>query len=56
VRPQADGDFYSSQECVVLFDATEEGLAMTVLNPFGETIDRLENLMAVRASSRSTTP
>jgi hypothetical protein len=55
-RPQADGVFYSSQECVVLFDATEEGLAMTVLNPFGETIDRLENLMAVRASSRSTTP
>jgi len=44
-RPDAArGCKYTSQEAVMLFDATEAGMSLRVLNPYGEEIDRLENL------------
>ncbi len=38
---------YSSQESLVFFEATEEGLGLRAVNLFGETIDTIENLMAI---------
>jgi hypothetical protein len=44
-RPDAArGSFYTSQEALLLFDADERGMSLRVLNPFGEEVDRVENL------------
>jgi hypothetical protein len=39
---------YSSQEHTVLFEVTEEGLAMEAYSIYGEPIDRIDNLMDVK--------
>lgn len=39
-----DGYFFTSQENVLLFDAEGDRLRLTVLNSFGEEIDRVEDL------------
>jgi hypothetical protein len=38
---------YSSQESLVLFEATADGLRLRAVNLFGETIDTIDNLMAI---------
>lgn len=35
---------FTSQQAVLVFEADERGLALTVYNPFGEQIEHLENL------------
>ncbi|MEM7232610.1 MAG: metallophosphoesterase family protein [Planctomycetota bacterium] len=40
------GHYFSSQENVVLFDAGPDGISLRVLNPRGEVIDSVANLMA----------
>jgi hypothetical protein len=42
------GFHYSSQENVLLFKASGDGLSVDAVNPYGETIDRIENLMSVK--------
>jgi hypothetical protein len=37
---------YSSQENLLLFSANDQGVSLTVLNPYGEIIDELKDLMA----------
>ncbi|MHC4223470.1 MAG: metallophosphoesterase family protein [Planctomycetota bacterium] len=39
---------YSSQHNVFLFEASGTGISLEVLNPFGEVIDRIGNLMEVK--------
>jgi len=39
---------YTSQESVLLFDATPERIGLRVLNPFGEELDRIDNLKEPR--------
>lgn len=41
-----EGYFFTSQENVLLFDAEGDRLRLTVLNSFGETIDRVPDLHA----------
>jgi hypothetical protein len=48
---QADprrGFYYSSQENLLLFTADGEKISLRVVNPYGETIDEIENLMGGR--------
>lgn len=48
---QADprkGYLYSSQENVLIFRAEEEGISLRVYNPYGELIDEVPNLMAIK--------
>lgn len=45
----ASGFYYSSQENVILFDVGEDEISVRVLNPRGELIDKITNLMAVKA-------
>lgn len=40
--------YYSSQENVFIFDADSDRLSLTVYNPYGEVIDRIEDLMAIK--------
>ncbi|MGD8394801.1 MAG: metallophosphoesterase [Candidatus Eiseniibacteriota bacterium] len=42
---------YSSQENVMIFHADRAGIGVRVLNPHGELIDEVENLMAVKKRS-----
>ena len=39
---------YSSQEHTVVFDVTDEGIAMEAYSIYGEPIDRIDNLMDVK--------
>ena len=41
---------------MVIFDATIDGLAMTVLNPYDETTDHIDDLMAVRSATDRSRP
>jgi hypothetical protein len=41
----ARGFFLSSQEAILLFEATELGLSLTALNSFGEELERIDNLL-----------
>jgi len=43
---------YSSQENVVLFHAGPDGVGLEVLNPRGEVIDRVDNLVTARRLER----
>jgi hypothetical protein len=44
-RPGGErGCSFTSQESVLLFDATPERIGLRVLNPFGEELDRIEDL------------
>jgi len=45
----SSGFYYSSQENIIIFDAKETTISMRVLNPRGELIDRITDLMAVKA-------
>ncbi len=50
---QTDGNdtarcYYSSQSNVLMFEVTDKVMSVTVLNPFGEVIDRVADLMAAR--------
>jgi hypothetical protein len=40
--------YYSSQENFFVFKVNKEGLSLTVYNPYGEIIDTIEDLMAVK--------
>lgn len=42
--------YYSSQENIFIFRASDTVISMTVYNPYGEIIDRIENLMAVKSN------
>jgi hypothetical protein len=49
--PEANGCFaFSSQYNLFLLTADEEKISLEVLNPYGDQIDRVENLMAVKRS------
>ncbi len=41
-----DGYRHSSQESILIIDAGEAAISMVVYNPFGEVIDRVDNLLA----------
>ena len=42
------GYYYSSQENVLILEATETGIALKAFNPYGEPIDAVDNLMAIK--------
>ena len=42
---------YSSQENMFLFKAGKNGISMTVINPYGETIDTIEDLLSVKGNN-----
>jgi len=44
-RDPRDGFYYSSQENLILFHATEERISVEVVNPYGERIDWIGDLM-----------
>lgn len=39
---------YSSQENVLIFSAGDRGLSVTVYNPYGGIIDKIDNLMSIK--------
>ncbi len=43
-----DGYYYSSQESLLIFQADEHSVGLTVYNPYGEIIDEVKNLMSRR--------
>ena len=50
-QQQSDGNrhlLYSSQESLVLFEADDKGLRLRAVNLFGETIDIIDDLMAIK--------
>ncbi len=51
-----DGFKYSSQEHTVLFEATEDGITMEVYGIYGELIDKIDNLMAVKETEVTPLP
>lgn len=40
--------YYSSQENVMIFKSFKDGISVTVYNPYGEVVDQIDNLMAVK--------
>jgi hypothetical protein len=47
-RPAEDGFYHSSQEHTSVFTVTEDGLKLEIYSIYGELIDRVDNLMAVK--------
>jgi hypothetical protein len=45
--------YYSSQENIFLIEAGPETISLRVLNPRGETIDHVDDLMAVKRGNRN---
>ena len=45
-KTEIPGHYYSSQENILLFDADESKISVQVLNPRGEVIDEIPDLMA----------
>jgi 3',5'-cyclic AMP phosphodiesterase CpdA len=41
--------YYSSQENFLLFNASKKKISVTVYNPYGDIIDRIDNLLAVKS-------
>ncbi len=40
--------YYSSQENFMLFKANKKKISVTIFNPYGEIIDRIDNLMSIK--------
>ena len=45
---QGDKFYYSSQSNILIFDVSPERIAVVVYNPYGEEIDRIDDLMAIK--------
>jgi len=48
----SSGFYYSSQENILFFDANEKTISVRVLNPRGELIDKIDDLMAVKDEAK----
>lgn len=44
--------YYSSQENVFIFKASKDKLSLMVYNPYGEVIDRIDDMLSVKKASR----
>ncbi len=51
-QTERDAYYYSSQENVIIFTSEEDVLRIDVYNPYGEQIDSISNLMAIKKRNK----
>jgi 3',5'-cyclic AMP phosphodiesterase CpdA len=47
-QPDKEKYYFTSQEHVLIFNADKEKISLTVYNPYGEIIDKIDNLIAIK--------